>query len=885
MSEPANDYADLLEGGEHRGRNRLIGLAALALLVAGGAYALWAMVLSGGGQATAAVQTAKVETGTISKTVSTTGTVAAQSTTNLSFDQSGRITAVNVKLGQEVKQGDVLAELDSTSLQRSLSTAEIGLASAQTRLKHLLEGSTASELASADQSLIQAQASYNEAIRALQDLQAGPTASEQLSAQQAVTSAQAQLDQAKLALSDLTAAPTASEELAAEQGVTSAQAQLDQANRALSDLQAGPTESELLSAQQAVTSAQAQLDQAEASRAQLDSTSSDAIAAAQQAVNRAQDALDNAERTAASAADNLTSAGYALIAEEDAYCDVDSTLTPPTSPSFCATRAEPISSADEQMLLNIKATGTPAAIASHAASVLAANSSYKNALATKANADAAVTSAQEDLTAAQNDLATAEAGPSSDDIARADAAVTAAQQALDAANAKLTELNAGPTASELATAQENVTTATGALNTAKAKLTELNAGPTQSDKEKAQENVVIAAAGLSTAQAKLDEVNKGATPSDLAKAQDAVNTAGAALTATQAKVDETYAGSTPEDVALQRDQMQLAQLSVAQAQKSLDGTKLIAPYDGTVAALNIAVGDMAGASSATAPIVLNTPNAVRLNLTITESDLPTVKAGQSGIATFDALSGSVFPIVIDSIGTNPTTTQGVVTYQVRARFVPGATGGTTGATTSGALGGRASRLAGTPVAGATPPAGAVAPGGSTSPVGTPAAAGTPVAGATPPAGVGAPGANASPPAGTPVAGATPAAGGGTPQAAATSEVEPLPGMNATVIITVQQAQNVLVVPDRAIQTQGGNSVVQVQKDDGSTETAVVQTGLSDGTNTEITSGLEEGQTVILPTRTVTTSAQATTTTRTGTQGGGFQFEIGGGPPSGAGGVP
>ena len=194
MTEPANDYADLLEGGEHRWRSRLIWLTALLVAVAGGAYALWAMVLSGGGAATAAVQTATVTTGSIAKTVSTTGTVAAQSTTNLSFDQSGRVTAVNVKLGQEVKQGDVLAEVDSTTLQRSLSTAQVGLSSAQTRLNQLLEGSTASVLAAADQSLVQAQASYDEAVRALQDLQAGPTASDQLSAQQAVTSAQAQLD-------------------------------------------------------------------------------------------------------------------------------------------------------------------------------------------------------------------------------------------------------------------------------------------------------------------------------------------------------------------------------------------------------------------------------------------------------------------------------------------------------------------------------------------------------------------------------------------------------------------------------------------------------------------------------------------------------------------
>jgi HlyD family secretion protein len=803
MSETVNDYADLLEGGEHRWRNRLIWLAAAAVLVAVAVVIVLKTMVLGGGSATAAVQTAKVERGSISKTVSTTGTAAAQSTTNLSFTQSGKVTAVNVKLGQEVKAGDVLAELDSTSLQQALTTAQVNLSSAQTRLKQLLEGSTASELASADQSLTQAQANYDEAVRALQDLQAGPTASEQLSAQQAVTSAQAQLDQAK---------------------------------RALSDLTAGPTASERLSAEQAVTSAESQLAQAQASRAQLDSASQDAIAAAEQAVTRAQSALDNANRTASNAADSLNSAGLALMAEEDAYCTVwnnPPTPTPsewPSSTAFCMTRAEPISTADETILLSIKASGTPAALATHAASVLAANSSYKSALATKESADAAVQSAQADLAAAQSDLDEARQGPSSEEIAKADAAVTAAQQALDLAKAKLAELGQGPTQSELDTARENVRTATAALDTAKAKLAELNKGPTESE---------------------------------LAKAQDAVNTAAAALAATQAKHDEVYAGSDPEDIALQRDQVRLAQLSVERAQKDLDGAKLIAPFDGTVAALNIAVGDIVGASSTTAPIILNTPNAVRLNLTVTESDLPSIKVGQSGIATFDALQGSAFPIVIDAVGTNPTTTQGVVTYQVRAHFVTGAEGGTAGAAPQAAPGGPRSIFGGAPGASATPPAG------------------VPAAGATPPAGGRAPGARATAAAGTPVPAATPPAGASTPQAGAVSEARPLPGMNATVTIIVDQRQNVLVVPDRAIQTQGGNSVVEVRKDDGSTEMVVVQTGLSNGTNTEITAGLEEGQTVILPGR-ATTTASAQTTAVPGFQGGPI-IQFGG--PEGGGGAP
>jgi len=674
--EGVDEYGDLLDGAEHRWRKRLIGLGVLVALVAAGAYALWATVLAGGGTATAEAQTASVERGSISETVSTTGTVAAQSTTELSFDQSGRLSAVNVKLGQEVKAGDVLAEIEPDELQDALTQAEVNLSTAQTKLNQLLEGGTASELASADQSLTQGQASYNEAVRALQDLQAGPTASEQLSAQQAVTSAQAQLDQAKLALSDLTAGPTASEELAAEQGVTSAQAQLDQAKRALSDLTAAPTASEQLAAQQAVTSAQSQLAQAQASRAQLDSSSSDTIAAAQSAVTKAQNALDNAERTASNAASSLTSAGLALTAEEDAYCTVQGNPPPslpswPTAPAFCTTRAAPISSLDEQALLAIKASGEPPELASHAASVLAGSSSYKNALSTKESADDAVQSAQADLASAQSDLATAQQGPTSADIAKADAAVTSAQGALDAANAKLTELNAGPTKSELETAQDGVQTAQAGLDAAKAKLAELGQGPTQSDLEKAQGNVVTAAAALASAQAKLAELDQGPTQSDLEKAQDSVETAAAALTATEAKHDEVYAGATPEDIALQRGQVQLAQLSVARAQKDLGGAKLIAPYDGTVAELNVDVGEVVGGTGGTAAIVLNTPNAVRLELTITESDLPNVKAGQTGVATFDALESAAFPIVINSVGLNPTSTQGVVTYEVRASFVAG----------------------------------------------------------------------------------------------------------------------------------------------------------------------------------------------------------------------
>ena len=83
-------------------------------------------------------------------------------------------------------------------------------------------------------------------------------------------------------------------------------------------------------------------------------------------------------------------------------------------------------------------------------------------------------------------------------------------------------------------------------------------------------------------------------------------------------------------------------------------------------------------------------------------------------------------------------------------------------------------------------------------------------------------------------------------------------MNATVTIIIAQSQNVLIVPTAAIQRSGADAVVTIQNDDGSTARQTVQTGLSDGTHTEITDGLQEGQTVVIPGATATSSQSSQT---------------------------
>ena len=174
-AEAAFDYDDLLGDQKSAWRSRLIWLGAITVLLVAAAAGIWWEFMRGGTSTVATTQTATVSMGDVTKSVSTSGTVAAQSTSNLNFTTSGtgssRITKVNVTLGQQVKQGDVLAELDSTDAQSALASAKLGLGTAQAKLDQVLQGGTTSSLASADQSVTQSQSSYDKAVRALQDLQ------------------------------------------------------------------------------------------------------------------------------------------------------------------------------------------------------------------------------------------------------------------------------------------------------------------------------------------------------------------------------------------------------------------------------------------------------------------------------------------------------------------------------------------------------------------------------------------------------------------------------------------------------------------------------------------------------------------------------------------
>lgn len=70
------------------------------------------------------------------------------------------------------------------------------------------------------------------------------------------------------------------------------------------------------------------------------------------------------------------------------------------------------------------------------------------------------------------------------------------------------------------------------------------------------------------------------------------------------------------------------------------------------------------------------------------------------------------------------------------------------------------------------------------------------------------------------------------------------GMTANLDIMTASKENALVVPNTALLPRGAGRVVQVLNADGTTREVEVTTGLTDGVNTEIVSGLREGDQIV-----------------------------------------
>ncbi|HBY99216.1 MAG TPA: hypothetical protein DEP84_35605, partial [Chloroflexi bacterium] len=256
----------------------------------------------------------------------------------------------------------------------------------------------------------------------------------------------------------------------------------------------------------------------------------------------------------------------------------------------------------------------------------------------------------------------------------------------------------------------------------------------------ADSKVKQAKSQLDQAQANLVKLQNQVTQDDLTSAQAQVIQASNNL-------EKLLAGPDANALDIAQSGVDQAEIAVKQADLKLRQSQIVAPFDGTVTAVNVTEGQTAGGSGGAAAIQLDDLDHLEIVVDMAEVDLSQIKVGQDAEITLDALPDTTLQGKVTDIAPAGVQNQGVVNYPVTISLT------------------------------------------------------------NPPAAV-------------------------------------KTGMTANVNIVVQQRDNILMVPNRAIHTQGRQRFVTVLFE-GRQIQVPVQTGLSNDTNTEIVSGLKEGDEVII----------------------------------------
>ena len=282
-------------------RRRRVALAAGILLLVGVTGFAFAKtgVLSGEAEDDSELQTATVRSGDLVLLASGSGTLLAESEIRLGFGDEGTIAALHVKVGDQVKAGDVLAEqAERKELEAKLSAAQLTLIEAQEALADLKSGADLAR-AEALRAVADAREALTDAERSWRTSQEGNRASttsvksakaavvvaresmemaekrykgtpgdvdEDRSKAQAYrdyAAAVTQYQQAVINYNWYTGKPTEAEQAELDAELAFAQATLAQAQRGLEIVDEGPDTTEVAKAELQVQNAEAQVAEAQ----------------------------------------------------------------------------------------------------------------------------------------------------------------------------------------------------------------------------------------------------------------------------------------------------------------------------------------------------------------------------------------------------------------------------------------------------------------------------------------------------------------------------------------------------------------------------------------------------------------------------------------------
>ncbi|MGE3268796.1 MAG: efflux RND transporter periplasmic adaptor subunit [Chloroflexota bacterium] len=547
------------------------------------------------------ITTALVTQGDISATLVYSGNVQARSQVNVVPKITGRVERLFVDIGDEVRQGEVIAELDRAALDAQVQQAEAAVTVAQARLAQVQAGSKEEDIEAAAAAVRAAEARLDQA-------RSGARAEE-------IAAARAQVGQAQTRVDALLSGPKPDDAVGLDAAIDQSRALVDQ------------TRAQLASAQAALTESRYRLEQARAGLGGPNTRAED-IAAAQAAVNAAKSRLDNLRagarpedvRAAELAVDrarvNVASAEAALEA-----CGRTTTTSRSTS----------------------RSSTTGVTTESTSRSRASCSDAQRDQLTSQRN------SAQIALQEAQNQVEKIKNGATPFEIQQGEEAVRQAEAALQrtrfggSTDLATLELRYGQAQTEVERLEAALEQQQAGLEASQSRADSAR-NPAEWDVRNAQEVVNQAAANL----ARLVNPN----PFDVRAAQAALDQAQATLASRQ--------NPTAEDIQIAAAQVEQAAASLEASRVNQAESTIRAPFNGVVSARLVSAGATVGTNS---PIVTLVSKETEIVLQVEEARIGQVERNQTAQISVAAYPSETFPGTVASI--SPTADPRSRTFAVR----------------------------------------------------------------------------------------------------------------------------------------------------------------------------------------------------------------------------
>jgi len=342
--------------------------------------------------------------------------------------------------------------------------------------------------------------------------------------------------------------------------------------------------------------------------------------------------------------------------------------------------------------------------------------------------------------------------------------------------------------------------------------------------------------------AKLDTatLESALVDAQIAVKQDRLDLEDAKDVATNAAGEATGAPN-PLNIEIKEQELKKSQVALIEAEKKLQQATIVAPFTGLIADVNVVPGDQVAAD--TVAVRMIDPVNFETDVLVNETQIYQLKIGTPATVQVVAVPDVTFLATVKLISETPTVTSNVVNYTVTVALDPVdaaaiqalSTVQTTPSTTTGRV--------------RTPGAGGQAPSDNRT-FSRPAFPGQQSDNRT--------ASDNRTSSRRSFTGQAPAAGGQNQQVQATTtppqNFRLREGLTVTISIIAEQRADILLVPNKAITSRGGKYYVQLVSA-GKAAEKMIQAGITDGQNTEVVSGLSEGDVV----STATNIATPTTT--------------------------